>query len=153
MWLPIWVLAVLFLVPSVLAPAAAAQLIMFESSACSWCEKWDTEIAPIYPKTAEARIAPLRRVDFFDERPADLKGLKAVVYTPTFVLMHRSREIGRIVGYPGEEFFWVLLEELMGKLAQVQDHDRQSAKGSGAASALCARPDSSGAKQNARVPC
>ncbi len=146
-------LAVFCLVLIGSAPATAAQLIMFESGACSWCKKWDAEIAPIYTKTVEARIAPLRRVDLFDERPADLQGLKAVIYTPTFVLMDRSREIGRIVGYPGEDFFWALLEELMGKLAQDQERRHQSARDSGSASALCGDPGNSGARQNAKASC
>jgi hypothetical protein len=149
----ICILVILFLVPSGGAPAGAAQLIMFESAACGWCAKWNAEIAPIYPKTPEARIAPLRRVDLHGALPADLKQIKGVIYTPTFVLMHRGREIGRIVGYPGEEFFWALLEELMAKLAQVRDHDGHSAMDSGTASTLCARPGGSGAGKNARMSC
>jgi hypothetical protein len=39
-----------------------------------------------------------------------------VRYTPTFVLVDRGREIGRIVGYPGEDFFWELLAGLIKKL-------------------------------------
>jgi hypothetical protein len=113
--------AIFFLIVSARATAGAAELVMFESAGCSWCEKWDAEIAPIYPKTRESRIAPLRRVDLDDDLPADLKGLKAVIYTPTFVLLHRGREIGRILGYPGEDFFWALLDELMVKLAAVRN--------------------------------
>lgn len=33
-------------------------------------------------------------------------------YTPTFVLIDGGREVGRIEGYPGEAFFWGLLEKL-----------------------------------------
>ncbi len=106
----------LFIVAAGHAPAQAAELIMFESASCTWCETWDREIAPTYPKTTEARIAPLRRVDIDDQRPADLLELRSVIYTPTFVLMHAGKEIGRIQGYPGEDFFWALLDELIGKL-------------------------------------
>ncbi len=106
----------LFIVVAGHAPAQAAELIMFESASCTWCETWDREIAPTYPKTTEARIAPLRRVDIDDQRPADLLELRPVIYTPTFVLMHGGKEIGRIQGYPGEDFFWALLDELIGKL-------------------------------------
>ena len=34
-------------------------------------------------------------------------------FTPTFVLVDDGREIGRIEGYPGEDFFWGLLERLL----------------------------------------
>jgi hypothetical protein len=87
----------------------AAELVLFEAADCVWCEAWDTEIGEIYPKAAEARIAPLRRVDIHDERPADLVAVRGVVYTPTFVLMEAGKEIGRITGYAGEDFFWGLL--------------------------------------------
>jgi len=43
---------------------------------------------------------------------AHLKGLR---YTPTFVLTEGDREIGRIVGYPGADFFWALLADLLAK--------------------------------------
>ncbi|MEM6988824.1 MAG: hypothetical protein AAF499_20155 [Pseudomonadota bacterium] len=36
--------------------------------------------------------------------------------SPVFVLWHAGREIGRIVGYPGEEFFWPMLNELLAEL-------------------------------------
>jgi hypothetical protein len=34
-----------------------------------------------------------------------------VRYSPTFVVVMDGREIGRIEGYPGEAFFWGLLEK------------------------------------------
>lgn len=96
--------------------ADAAELVMFESENCEWCEKWHREIGAIYSNTQEARSAPLRRVDIHDPVPDDLKHLKAVHYTPTFVLMQDGKEVGRILGYPGEDFFWGLLDEEIDKL-------------------------------------
>ncbi len=100
----------------VAARAWAAQLVMFESAYCEWCERWHEEIGPIYPRTPEARIAPLRRVDVDGPRPPDLAFVKGIRYTPTFVLVENGREIGRITGYPGEDFFWPLLAELLARL-------------------------------------
>jgi len=98
------------------APAAAAELVLFEAADCVWCEAWDEEIGDIYPKTPEARIAPLRRVDIHDQRPTDLAAVRGVLFTPTFVLMEDGKEVGRIVGYGGEDFFWGLLGVEMKKL-------------------------------------
>ncbi len=111
----------LFLLSSayvVLAPAGghAAELVMFDSPACSYCEMWDTDIADIYPKTEEGHLAPLRRVSIHDPLPSDLSGLRGIVYTPTFILVDEGREVGRISGYPGEDFFWGFLETLVAKL-------------------------------------
>jgi thioredoxin-related protein len=97
-------------------PAQAAELVMFESAGCSYCLRWNREIGPIYPKTSEGRIAHLRRVDINEPRPADLAGIHGIVYTPTFVLLHNGKEVGRITGYGGEDFFWGMLAELVGKL-------------------------------------
>jgi thioredoxin-related protein len=96
--------------------AEAADLVMFEQAGCPWCARWDREIAPIYPKTDLGRRAPLRRIDVAATRPDDLKQLTGVRYTPTFVLVEGGTEIGRIVGYIGEDQFWGLLDELIAKL-------------------------------------
>jgi hypothetical protein len=39
-----------------------------------------------------------------------------VSFSPTFVLVEQGREIGRITGYPGADFFWGMLAELIQKL-------------------------------------
>jgi len=114
-------LAILLAAPLLIAAAKAgcaraAELVMFESAGCPYCARWQREIGPIYPKTDEAKRAPLRRVDVASPRPPDLVGIGGIVYTPTFVLIHNGREIGRIVGYGGEEAFWSLLSDLTGKL-------------------------------------
>ena len=96
-------------------PAAASAdtyLYMAEEDGCYWCAKWDEEIAHIYPKTAEGSAAPLRRFDLHGETPdIDLAG--KVRFTPTFLLVHHDKEVGRIEGYPGDEFFWALLNMLL----------------------------------------
>ncbi|MCP5372886.1 MAG: hypothetical protein H6907_14265 [Hyphomicrobiales bacterium] len=98
--------------------AGAVRLVMFQADGCSWCARWNREIGAIYDKTDEGHLAPLRRVDLDLTRPADLTFVKGVVFTPTFVLVRDGREVGRIVGYPGEEFFWPLLGDLLKRLEQ-----------------------------------
>lgn len=94
----------------------AAELIMLEQKYCAWCERWKKEIGPIYPKTAESKIAPLRMIDIHKPLPDDLKDLSKGRFTPTFVLMHEGKEIGRMRGYTSEDFFWGLLGEMLKKL-------------------------------------
>ncbi len=107
---------VMTLTVSPIGKAWAAELVMFESAGCEWCEAWNTEIGVVYDKTSEAKIVPLRRVDIDDDRPADLKNLNGLMYTPTFVIIDDGREVGRIIGYPGEDFFWQLLNEIIKKI-------------------------------------
>ena len=97
-------------------PARAAELVMFARAGCAWCEAFDRDIAPIYAKTDEGLRAPLRRVDTAQPVPPDLAFIEVERLTPVFVLVDRGREIGRIRGYPGEDFFWGLLSVLVKKL-------------------------------------
>ncbi len=113
------VLAALAIAVSAIAPLRAlkaAELVMFESDACTWCQRWHEEIGPIYPNTSDARCAPLRRVDVHAPRPDDLQNIAGVVFTPTFVLVDSGREVARLVGYPGEDFFWPMLADQLAKL-------------------------------------
>jgi hypothetical protein len=98
------------------APAPRTALVMFELAGCPHCQRFLAEIGPIYPKTAEGRRAPLVRVDMSRPRPAEFAFVEFVVFSPTFVLVHDGREIGRIVGYGGDESFWSQLGVLVGKL-------------------------------------
>jgi sulfur-oxidizing protein SoxX len=109
----LWILA-LFAVAAV--AARADQLVMFEERGCPFCAAWDAEVAPTYPKTREAILLPLRRVDLEAKRPADLTGIHNVTFTPTFVAMHCGREVGRVTGYRGSELFWEALDPIVAQL-------------------------------------
>ena len=95
---------------------SASELIMFASPACTWCDLWEEEVGIIYEKTDEGRNLPVRRVNIHDARPSGLKKVKTVMFTPTFVLLNNGNEIGRITGYPGEDHFWGLMNELIVKM-------------------------------------
>lgn len=104
-------LAALFLaIASSLPLSASAEtyLLMAEEKGCMWCARWNSEIAHIYPKTAEGQTAPLRRYDVHSETPA-VNFARRVHFTPTFILVQDGTEVGRIEGYPGEDFFWGML--------------------------------------------
>ncbi|MDD8022041.1 MAG: hypothetical protein PHX82_02875 [Paracoccaceae bacterium] len=97
------------------APSAEAQtdapfrLIMVEQPGCAYCARWNAELAEIYPKTPEGKLAPLERVQLRAPLPEGLSLRSAPVFTPTFVLVQNGIEVGRIEGYPGQDFFWGLL--------------------------------------------
>lgn len=103
--------------------AIAAELIMFDESGCPWCERWEEEIGVIYDKTAEGKRAPLRRLDVHDPLPEDLELASRPHFTPTFILVDNGREIDRIEGYPGEDFFWGLLAIMLKALPEPGHND------------------------------
>jgi hypothetical protein len=110
-------LAILSAVMVLSTAASAAELVMFRRDGCSWCAKWDREIGPIYPKTEFNRRAPLRQVNLDQDAKPNFVHVP-VRYTPTFVLAEHGKEVGRIEGYPGEDFFWVRLENLLAQAPQ-----------------------------------
>ncbi|MDP2122496.1 MAG: transcriptional regulator [Hoeflea sp.] len=106
-------LAVILLLP---APVTAAEMIMFEQAGCAWCKRFNEEVAPAWANTDQGRRAPLRRIDIHAPLPADLTGIPLERFTPTFVLIDDGREIARLRGYPGDQFFWALVDEMLAKL-------------------------------------
>nr|WP_103258305.1 SoxS [Tabrizicola aquatica] len=98
--------------------AAEVELLMFEQPGCIYCAAWDREVAPEYPLTDEGRAAPLRRLQLRDPLPEGLTLISPPIFTPTFVLVEDGVEVGRIAGYPGEDFFWPLLAQLIAEAAQ-----------------------------------
>jgi len=107
--------------------ANAAELVYFGSSACSVCETWDEEVGEIYAKTEESKQLPLRHHDVHDDKPDDIAFIRGVVYTPTFVAIEDGREVGRIVGYMGDFFFWEQVGSLIQKLDGTKSPQRLSA--------------------------
>jgi hypothetical protein len=102
--------ALLFL--ALAGQAGAAELLMYRRAGCPWCAAWDQAIGPVYPKTEIGRQLPVRFVDLDRDARPPVALVRPVRYTPTFVLVEDGREIGRVEGYPGEDFFWGLLDKL-----------------------------------------
>ncbi|BDE06171.1 hypothetical protein WPS_14470 [Vulcanimicrobium alpinum] len=90
---------------------ARDQLVMFEQEGCPYCAAWNRDVGNVYSKSDEGKAFPLRRVDIHHTRPADLRAVGSVRFTPTFVVMHCGREFARITGYLGNEQFWGLLDQ------------------------------------------
>ncbi len=101
--------------------ARAAELLMFEEAGCGYCRRWNAEIGPGYPKSSEGRRAPLRRIDIRAPLPDDIMLQRKVTITPTFVLVENGREVGRLVGYAGADFFYEVLGEVMQRLPSAAD--------------------------------
>jgi len=104
----------IFTVPILSENLMAAELIMVEQQGCYYCEEWKDQLGHIYPKTPEGKYAPLKT---FDITEVDgIKGLERdVIFTPTFILMEKNKELGRLEGYSSEDFFWELLEVILEK--------------------------------------
>jgi hypothetical protein len=94
-------------------PATAAELVMYRRAGCPYCLAWDREIGPIYPKTDIGKKTPLRQVHLDRGKDASVELKSPIRFTPTFVVVEDGKEKARIEGYPGEFFFWGVLEKLL----------------------------------------
>ena len=100
---------------------SSAELIMFEQQGCEWCEVWNEEIASVLPKTPEGKCAKFRRFDIHNPSSDLLKKIRPIIYTPTFVILEDGKEVGRVLGYAGEDFFWFQLSSQLKKLRRSCD--------------------------------
>jgi hypothetical protein len=88
-------------------------LLMVEEPGCIWCARWNEDVGGEYPITPEGRAAPLVRVQIGDRAPEGVTLASRPRFTPTFIVIQDGAEIGRIEGYPGEDFFWGLLGRIL----------------------------------------
>lgn len=97
--------------------SAGTELLMFETEGCTYCIQWHDEVGGEYPITPEGQTAPLHRLHISEGRNSGYDLVSRPRFTPTFVLVQDGVEVGRIEGYPGEDFFWGLLGRLLDRRA------------------------------------
>ena len=103
---------IIFLSPLFPKMASTAELLIVEQQGCYYRLEWKDEIGPVYPKTQEGKFAPIKFIDITEVD--EIEGLQRdVVFTPTFILFEKKNELARLEGYPGEDFFWALLEIML----------------------------------------
>lgn len=101
--------------------AGKLSLVMIEKDDCSYCKLWDKEVGRYYPSSTAGRYAPLVKLDIGS---STAQRFQRVVYTPTFILVRSDgKEFGRIIGYPGNEYFWIELEKLLEKAGVSNDDE------------------------------
>ena len=102
------------------ASAAMAQggyrLVMIEAQHCIYCRIFNRDLAPIYARAPEGQIAPLVHVQLGGPIPEGMTFSSRPGLTPTFILIGPDgHEVDRLIGYPGEDFFWGYLERMFAR--------------------------------------
>ena len=109
--------AFVFSLAMVLPVAAAAdglRLLMVERPGCYYCVVFKRDVAPIYQKSEEGRLAPLVHADLRDPLPDDVTLASRAHVTPTFILLDADgQEVDRLTGYPGDDFFWPYIDRMI----------------------------------------
>jgi hypothetical protein len=106
--LTLWIVATTF--PGTVE---AAELVYVADRACAPCQLFDRQVRPLYAKTTEAALAPLRTLPYAGSWPARYAFIARPSVAPTFVLVDDGRELGRFEGYAGDELFWMRLTVLL----------------------------------------
>jgi thioredoxin-related protein len=109
------VVTVLFTLIASPMPAAAAELVMVDARACTYCQKFAREMDDVYAASPAGSNAPIRRVSPYKRWPADLAAVRPAPYTPVFILVDGGREVGRFAGYKSPEWFWSKLNPLLAR--------------------------------------
>lgn len=98
-----------------IGPVAAQEfrLLMIEQVGCYVCTAFNRDVAPAYHASPEAQIAPLIHADLRGPLPDGVTLVSRPFVTPTFVLLAPDgHEVGRLIGFPGEDFFWPYINEM-----------------------------------------
>ena len=96
--------------------ANALELLMGHNPMCGICQKFLKEVAVDY----EYRDMPLviidahNQPDWFKEAYAENR-IKPIRGTPTFIIWNGRKELGRLVGYSGKEWFYTNLDSIFKK--------------------------------------
>jgi len=101
-------------------PASAAELLMIHNPACVFCQAFMRDVAPEYSSTMPLVIID---VSIYENRKwlgQELKAgnIKRIHGTPTFIIYDDGKEIGRVEGYGGKEWFYQKLDEAVKESVQ-----------------------------------
>ncbi|MGE0055477.1 MAG: thioredoxin fold domain-containing protein [Hyphomicrobium sp.] len=89
------------------------ELVVMEAPGCIYCTLFRRDVLPAYESSPKAKELPIRFVDINDEA-ADALGIDYPVdIVPTFVVLKNNKEVGRIPGYTGPEFFFHTINYLL----------------------------------------
>jgi hypothetical protein len=117
---PIWLISACLATVAWATADSDVNLVYIYSPTCGACQQFDREVAPIYPKTREAQLLPLRKIDLeawrSGQTPFTDCSLPAVLGTPTFIHMRGCEEIDRVTGYSDQELFWLSLGRMVNRV-------------------------------------
>ncbi len=109
-----WILGVVAATGAMAQDASGFRLLMIEQEGCAFCRAFNRDVAPIYDISAEGAVAPLVHVDFTADLPEGVTLASKPYATPTFILLGPDgAEIDRLIGYPGDDFFWPFINSLL----------------------------------------
>jgi len=98
------------------AQAQEFRLLMISQVGCYVCVAFNRDVAPAYEASPEQAVAPLIHADLHGPMPEGVTLASRPFVTPTFILIGpNGQELDRLVGFPGEDFFWAYVNEMFAR--------------------------------------
>jgi thioredoxin-related protein len=94
-------------------PASNLELVVMEAPGCTYCELFRRDVLPSYQASERAKDMPIRFLDVNDTTPEALGLESGIDIVPTFVVLKNHKEVGRIPGYMGPEYFFHSINHLV----------------------------------------
>jgi thioredoxin-related protein len=94
-------------------PDRPLEILVVEISNCLYCGLFRRDVAPTYKASARGRAVPMRFIDI-NAPDVDRLALQSPIDSvPTVLVVENGREVGRIAGYVGPEFFFHSLNRIL----------------------------------------
>ena len=110
--------SLLFSLPAPGHPGPVAELLMIHNPSCIFCKAFMNDVALDYSTTKQGKALPLVILDItilenreWLKREMQAGNIKEIHGTPTFIIYKDGKEVGRVVGYSGKEWFYQKLDE------------------------------------------
>jgi thioredoxin-related protein len=94
-------------------PVSTMELVVMEAPGCTYCDIFRRDVLPSYQASERAKDMPIRFLDINDASPEELGLDSPVDIVPTFVVLKDHKEVGRIPGYMGPEYFFHSINHLI----------------------------------------
>ena len=89
------------------------ELLVVEIDNCIYCGIFRRDVAPTYKGSPRGRSVPMRFVDLNAPDVDRLQLSAPIDSVPTVLVIDNGREVGRISGYVGPEFFFHSLSRIL----------------------------------------
>jgi len=89
------------------------ELVVIEAPGCIYCTLFRRDVLPSYAASPRSKDLPIRFVDINDEAASAISIDYPVDIVPTFLVLKNNKEVGRIPGYTGPEFFFHTINYLL----------------------------------------
>jgi len=106
-------------------PTHVSELLMIHHPSCHYCKAFMREVVPTYNQTKQGKALPLHIMDVSNpenlawvKEQMKLRNIKGIRGTPTFIIISNGKEVGRVVGYAGKDWFFERLDEAVKRSVQ-----------------------------------